>query len=190
MIHSPRFSVILDACVLYPAPIRDLLLSFAAEGLYKPKWTDAINDEWIRNLLENRPDLSEDRLRLTVEAMNLAFPDALIDNYEDLIPSLELPDEEDRHVLACGIRANADLITTFNLKDFPESEVGKYDIEVQHPDMFIVNLLDLNPEKGCEAFSKMVNRLKNPLLSKEEVLEALRKCGLKESLVLLKKKCV
>lgn len=88
MIHSPRFTVVLDACVLYPAPIRDILLSLAAEGLFKAKWSDMIQDEWLRNLLKNRTDLKKEQLNQTVNTMNLAFPDANVENFKELIPSL------------------------------------------------------------------------------------------------------
>lgn len=88
MIHSPRFTVVLDACVLYPAPIRDILLSLAAEGLFKAKWSDMIQVEWLRNLLKNRTDLKKEQLNQTVNTMNLAFPDANVENFKELIPSL------------------------------------------------------------------------------------------------------
>ena len=118
MIYSPRFVVVLDACVLYPAPIRDLLLNLADLEIYSPKWTEIIQDEWIRNLLENRPDLTKSKLARTVKAMNTAFPDAEVHSFEELIEFLELPDENDRHVLAAGITCKADAIITFNIKDF------------------------------------------------------------------------
>ena len=117
MIHSPSFTVVLDACVLYPAPIRDILLSLAAEGLFTAKWSDIIQDEWLRNLLKNRTDLKKVQLNQTIKAMNLAFPDANVENFEELIPIIKLKDKDDRHVVACAIRCNADLILTFNTKE-------------------------------------------------------------------------
>ena len=186
MIHSPRFKVVLDACVLYPAPIRDILLSLAAEGLFKVKWSDTIQDEWTRNLLINRMDLKKEQLTLTVEAMNKAFPDANIEGFEDLIPGIKIPDIDDRHVVACAIRCNADLIVTFNIKDFPKSALSKYDIEIQKPDELISNLIDINLDLSCKAFSKMVKRLKNPPKTKEDVLATLENYGLKESIKKIK----
>jgi PIN domain len=109
MIHSSRFIAVLDANVLYPAPLRDYLLHLASLELYKPTWTKDIQEEWIRNLLINRPDLKRENLEITQDAMNSAFPDANIINYEELISSLSLPDDKDRHILAAAIRGNADV---------------------------------------------------------------------------------
>lgn len=189
MIHSSKFSVILDACVLYPAPIRDFLLSLAAEGLFKPHWSNKIQEEWVRNLLKNREDLTAKHLQKTVDAMNRAFPDASISGYEELVVSLSLPDKDDRHVLAAAIKGNADLIATFNLKDFPSSELDKYDVEVQAPDDLVCSLIDFNPIAVCNAFRKMVARLKNPPKTKLEVANAIEKCGLPMSAERLKNNC-
>ncbi len=91
MIHSPRFIAVLDACVLYPVPMRDLLLSLAAAGLYKPKWSALIQDEWTRNLLANRSDITAEQLRRTTTMMNTAFDDANVEGYETFIPALACP---------------------------------------------------------------------------------------------------
>ncbi len=104
----------LDACVLYPAPLRDLLLSLAAAGIYRAKWSQRIHDEWTGNLLGNRPDLDPGRLKVTCTRMNIAVPDSMVTGYEDVIESLNLPDPDDRHVLAVAIRSDADTIVTFN----------------------------------------------------------------------------
>lgn len=182
MIYSSNFSVILDACVLYPAPLRDLLLSIAEEGLYKPKWSDQIHKEWVWNLLKNRPDLNENHLTRTVALMNGAFPDALVHNYDFLIPVIELPDLDDRHVVAAAIKSNSDLIVTLNLKDFPMDLMKQYNIDIQDPDTFLNNLYDLNPGKVNKAIYKMRNRLTNPPKTHTEIIETLAKSGLKDFL--------
>ncbi len=82
MIRSQKLTVVLDACVLYPAPVRDILLSLANEGLFKPKWSNEIQNEWTRNLLSNRPDLSKEELQTTVSAMNKAITDSNVVNFE------------------------------------------------------------------------------------------------------------
>jgi predicted nucleic acid-binding protein len=186
MIHSPKFTAVLDACVLYPAPIRDLLLHIASFELFKPKWTDTIQDEWKRNLLINRPDLKEEQLQRTIDEMNKAFPDSNIRNYEVLISSLKLPDKDDRHVLASAIRCNADVIVTSNLKDFPTTYLQQFDIEPQHPDPFISSLIDLNPDRCLSAFHRQVSFLKNPPLKAEQVLIKLESSGLIETAKKLK----
>jgi predicted nucleic acid-binding protein len=181
MNHLPKFTIVLDACVLYPAPIRDVLLSLAAEGLFVVKWSDIIQNEWLRNLLANRPDLKKEQLFQTIKAMNLAFPDANVENFEVFISGVNLRDKDDRHVVACAIRCNADLIVTFNIKDFSTKELAKFGIEIQNPDELISNLIDINPKLVYKAISKMVKRLKNPKKTMDEVLTILEKCGLKKS---------
>ena len=102
MAGSSRYTVILDANVLYPNLLRDILLSLAVAGLYHARWTTCINDEWSRNLVANRPDI-EPKIGVLLEQVNAAVPDCLVENYEYLIASLTLPDANDRHVLAAAI---------------------------------------------------------------------------------------
>ena len=113
------FTALYDACVLYPAPLRDLLVRLGGTGLFRARWTNEIHAEWIRNVLENRSDLSRERLERTQDLMNEHIFDSLITDYEDLIPSLELPDADDRHVVAAAIRGRADVIVagTMGVKD-------------------------------------------------------------------------
>lgn len=137
---SGNFTVVFDACVLYPAALRDFLMTLATAGLFRAKWTDDIHDEWISALLERRPEIERDRLGLVRQKMDEAVPDALIERerYEVLIPSLSLPDENDRHVLAAAIVAGAEMIVTFNLSDFPPAALAKHAIEAVHPDDFVL----------------------------------------------------
>lgn len=186
MIYSLAFTAILDANVLYPAPLRDYLLHLANLEMYKPKWTKIIQEEWIRNLLINRTDLRRENLEKTRNAMNSAFPDSNITNYEEIIKSLSLPDINDRHILAAAIRINANVIVTFNLKDFPVDYLKPYDIEAQHPDEFITNLITLDKSKSLQALKNQVRSLKNPPKSIDDVLQTLEKCGLKNSVSYLK----
>lgn len=184
MIYSTRFVVILDACVLYPAPVRDILLNLAEQELYSPKWSNIIEDEWIRNLLVNRPDLIRKNLDRTIQAMNNAFPDAMVDSFEDLIESIELPDIDDRHVVAAGIVSESDLIVTFNLKDFPQNYLDQFDITVIDPDSFICGLYEMNKEKVIQGFENQLESLRNPPKTKDELKSTLKKCGLSKSSML------
>src|SRR5208283_380923 len=79
--------VVLDACVLYPAQLRNCLLSLAAADLFQPKWSDAIHEEWITNLLSNRSDLRRKDLEMTRDAMN-KFIDSVVRGSDHLIPTL------------------------------------------------------------------------------------------------------
>ena len=124
MIHSVKFKCVLDTNVIYPLWIRDLLMWFAFYELYTPKWSATIFDEWITVMKRKGIETNEAINR--ANKMNLAFPDALVHNYEPLIDSLTLPDLNDRHVLAAAIKTNADLIITNNLKDFPVDYLSSF----------------------------------------------------------------
>lgn len=178
MIRYRQLIVVLDACVLYPAPVRDILLSLASEGLFIPRWSSKIQEEWVNNLLKNRKDLSRNSLASTVRAMNDAFPTANVTDFEDLISTIYLPDNDDRHVLACAIKSSASLIVTFNTKDFIKSELNKYGIRVLNPDDLISDFTDSDLAVCCLAFKKMVKRLKKPPMTKDQVLSILIKCNL------------
>ena len=134
--------VLYDACVLYPAPLRDLLMQLALADLFQARWTDEIHDEWTRNVLADRPDITPASLARCRRLMDEHVPDCLVTGYEPLIPTLTLPDPDDRHVLAAAIHGGAELIVTFNLGDFPASVLEPYDIEAVHPDEFIARLWD------------------------------------------------
>jgi predicted nucleic acid-binding protein len=155
-----------------------LLLHLAAVELYKPKWTDTIQHEWIRNLVQNRPDITVAQLQKTVNSMNTAFPDANVERYEALVSSFTLPDPNDRHILAAAVRCQAELIVTSNTKDFPNNYLREFDIEAQHPDIFITNVIDLTPVESIRAFKQQVSFLKNPPKTYLQVLASLEKCGL------------
>lgn len=107
------FTALLDASVLYSAPLRDLLLELAVSDLYRAKWSDEINDEWINALLSNRSDLTREQLERTRDLMNMHVRDALVEGYEDLIEIVRLPDPGDRHVVAAAIKGRADVIVEY-----------------------------------------------------------------------------
>ena len=85
-----HFTAIFDACALYTAPLRDLLMHLALTDLFRVKWTDAIHEEWMRSVLEHRPDLSREQLQRTRNLMNAHVRDCLVTGYEELIPVLTL----------------------------------------------------------------------------------------------------
>ncbi len=164
--------------MLYPAPVRDLMLSLARNGLYHARWTGRIQDEWVRNLLSQRPDIGQAQLRRTCDLMSAAVPDCLIEGWEALEGGLRLPDPDDRHVLAAAICGHADAIVTYNLKDFPEEALAPFGLEAQHPDDFILNQIDLNEIAALTAVKAMRARLRNPPVSAAQLIETLEKSGL------------
>lgn len=180
------FTVVYDACVLYPAPLRDLLMHLAMTDLFRAKWTDQIHAEWMRNVQKNRTDLSTEQLERTRLLMDAHVRDCLVHGYEYLIPCLELPDPEDRHVLAAAIRSQSSVIVTFNLKDFPQESLAPYEVEAQHPDEFISDLIDLNPSQVLEAVRRCRSTLKRPPMTQDEYLDCLLRQGLPETVGLLR----
>lgn len=179
-----RFTVIYDANVFYPAPLRDLLLRLASCGLFRARWSKEIEAEWVRNLLINRPELA-DKLPRTIELINANCHDCMVDDYQHLIQCIDLPDKDDRHVVAAGIKSGAELIITFNLKDFPQAALDQYGIEAIHPDDFIVDLFDLNTAKVLAAVAAQRSSLKKPPRTAEELLDTLLKQGLPQTVKLL-----
>ena len=125
--------VLYNACVLYPAPLRDLLMRLALTGLFQARWTDRIHDEWTRNVLADRPDITAASLARGRGLMDQHVPDSLVTGYEPLIATLTLPDPDDRHVLAAAVHGGAGFIVTFNLSDFPASVLSQYHIEAIDP---------------------------------------------------------
>lgn len=185
MRHSP-FTAVYDACVLYPAPLRDLLMWLGLSGLYRARWSAQIHDEWTRNVLKNRQDLTMEQLARTVQFMDRAIPDALVTGHEVLCPGLDLPDPDDRHVLAAAIRCKAEVIVTFNLKDFPSATLEAFDMEPQHPDEFIVDLWDLDQAAVLAAAQKQRASLKTPPMDAQSYLEMMLRQGLPQTVKALK----
>jgi predicted nucleic acid-binding protein len=168
-----HFTALFDACVLYPAPLRDLLLQLATTGLFRARWSDQIHEEWIKAVLTQRKDLKREQLERTRQLMNAHAYDSLVTGHDGLINGLTLPDAGDRHVLAAAIRGRADVIVTFNLKDFPAASLAPFEIDAQHPDEFIGNLCDLTPQAVCAAAKTCRARLKKPAKTVDEYLARL-----------------
>jgi hypothetical protein len=157
-------------------------MEMSAMGLFRAKWTNEIHEEWISNLLKNRDDLTREKLTRTRDLMNEAVADCLVCDYEPLISGLDLPDKDDRHILAAAIHCNADAIVTFNLKDFPPDTLAQYGIEPQHPDDFVYHQFGLNEAHVLNAARRCRKRLKNPPREVDEYLIGLERCGLPQSI--------
>ncbi len=177
---------IFDACVLYSAPLRDFLLRLGRAGVVQPRWSDLILDECFRSILQNRPDLSEASLARTRTVMNVAFPSALVEGFEQLIAASALPDADDRHVLAAALHSHASTIVTFNLKDFPASVLEPLGVAAVHPDDFVLERIadGLGPVQA--AIAKQAADLTRPPGTIHDVLERLQDCGLPRSVAKLR----
>lgn len=173
--------VVYDACVLHPAPLRDLLIRVARAGLVRARWTHQILDECFRSVLRLRPEL-EEPLRRTRELMIPAVPDCMVHGHE----SLTLPDQDGRHVLAAAIRSGAEAIVTLNLDDFPREVLAQYQVDARHPDDFLVELIDAAPGVLAAVVARQAGDLRSPPRSVDELLETLRGVGLPMSVARLK----
>ena len=172
------YTALLDANVLYPAPLRDLLLQLAVTDLFRARWTADIHREWIEALLRNEPHRDRAKLERTRDLMDQHTRDCLVIGYDSLVSSLVLPDPDDRHVLAAAIAGRCDAIVTQNLKHFPEEVLAPYGIDVQHPDEFFSNQLNLVPGAFCGAVQKVRRRLQKPPYTIEQYLDILTGNGL------------
>jgi predicted nucleic acid-binding protein len=183
---EPPVTAIYDANILYPAPLRDLFIRLAQAGLVRAKWTEKIHDEWIRNVVKNNSHLTIERLTRTRTLMNEAVRDCLVSGYEDLIESLTLPDPDDRHVLAAAVSSSAEVIVTYNLKDFPTETLARFDIEAQHPDDFLLSLCNVAPGAVCATVKRQRESLRNPPKTTGEILATLECQGLTQSVAHLR----
>lgn len=176
MIHSARFTCVLDTCVIYPIDIPDVLLWFAHFELFRPKWSQTIFEELHKVMIGK--GMPFEKAEKQIERINTAFPDAMVNNYEELITTLSLPDQKDCHVLAAAIKSDANLIVTNNLRDFDNDYLAKFGLCAKNADDFITDTIDLNPKLAKDAFMTMVAHRTNPSLDEYQVLDILRSRGL------------
>lgn len=177
--------VVYDACVLYPAPLRDLLIRLAMPRVFQAHWTVRIQQEWSRNLVAKRPDINQDAIAKTQALMERVLPKACLSGYEQHIMEISLPDADDRHVLAAAIFADAQAIVTCNLKDFPHAVLQKYDIQALHPDVFIMQLSTAVPDFVTRTAQEQHRDLQNPPKTWIQFLEVLCRQGLPQTCAFL-----
>ena len=163
-----------DACVLYPAFLRDFLVRLAihgrGQGALRAKWTGRIHREWIGAVLRQRPEL-RDSLRRTRRLMDQHVRGCRVRGYERWEQRLTLPDQDDRHVLAAAIACAADVIVTFNIADFPPALLSPFRITALDPDTLAGQLLDPGVVEATAADHRA--SLTRPALSADEYLAAL-----------------
>ncbi|MDZ5450442.1 PIN domain-containing protein [Sphingomonas sp. ID1715] len=167
-----------DACVLYPFHLRNVLIQCAFDGLVAARWTDDIHAEWIRNLAANSPGTPVARFETTRDMMKAVLPDANVANHRSLIPSLSLPDPDDRHVLAAAIAGGAETIVTWNLKDFPAPQIAPHGIAAVSPDAFLSALHRAYPKALLSSIARARENLRRTTPSVTEFVDALERHGL------------
>jgi predicted nucleic acid-binding protein len=181
MTVTPRPLVLLDASVLYPALLRNILMYLALRDLFRPFWSERIQDEWTRALMRERPDLPAASILRTRRLMDEHVEGASVRGFDDLIDTINLPDKDDRHVLAAAIHCGASLIITANLKDFPSQSLLAYGIEPQHPDAFILKLFKTAPDEVVVALRELRQDLRKPPLTAADLLAAMVRQDLRAS---------
>ena len=184
MVPFDRFAVVLDACTMFPMLVRDVLLTLAAHEFFSPKWSPRIREEWTRNLVARMTDrdgegIARSKVARIVAAVETAFPDALVATELSESSVLDPVDAKDRHVVVTAMIAKADAIVTFNITDFAAPHLSEnLQIEVIHPDDFVMDLVDLNEKRAVVAFRELMARKKNPPLSIADLIQRLRDGGL------------
>lgn len=169
------FPAFFDTNVLYGALVNDFILELADRGLFRPLWSSDVMAELRRNLVRATED--EALVEKRVSTMERYFPDAMVAGYEDLVPIMT-NDEKDRHVLAAAVRGGAEVLVTFNLKDFPPRSVEPFDLEIVHPDDFLLDQLDLYHAPTLRALVELVEGYDSPAMTIDDYLLALTRAGL------------
>lgn len=173
------FVVVYDANVLYPNTLRDLLIRIAQQPhLVQAKWTDRILDEMLDALRKNFPDISEEKATRLRGLMNEAVRDCLVSGYEPLIDSLDLPDPDDRHVLAAAIKAGAQVIVTLNLKDFPAEKLALWNIKAKSPEDFVLDQIGIDRQAVGACVQQIVDSRTQHPVTVDDVLNELARDGL------------
>lgn len=181
------FTVFIDANVFFGARLRSLVLFMAQSNMFRARWSERVHEEWMRNLIAKRRDIDWSKLETIRDFMNEAVPDSLVAGYEDLIPNLTLPDPDDRHILAAALKTRADMILTFNVRDFPTHIIEPFNIEIYHPDDFLQDLFGISKDLFIDFVREDFLHYKTPPLTFDRYIEDLRKAGVPKTAELISK---
>ncbi len=172
-----HYAVVLDACVLVPVALADTLLRLAERDLYRPLWSTRIVAEAADAIIDIHPEIPPQRVRARFAAMDDAFEGARIEGWEHLEHAVTLPDADDRHVVAAAMSGRADAIVTANLGDYPIDVLGPLEIEVVHPDGFLLDQLDLAPRIVLDVIRAQAAHTRQPALTPVDLIARLARCG-------------
>ena len=175
--NTGSFTVLLDSCVLHGTHVRDIMLRLAAAELFRPKWSDGIEEE-VRRSLTSKLSINSSNIDRLFEKMNESFPDAKVINTDILKPIEGFRDKDDLHVLGAALISRSDTIITFNMRDFKDVHLKRFDLAAKHPDDFLIDTLGLDLTKSLSAIRKARQSRKNPPMSEDDFIYWSRKCGL------------
>lgn len=161
-------------------------MELAASGVVVARWTADIHNEWIEALMRQQPSRSRAALERTRNLMDAATHESVVEGYAYLIPDLQLPDDNDRHVLAAAIVGGCRTIVTQNIKDFPKEILTPYGITAETPDRMLCEILVERPASFVRAVTRVRERLKNPPMTQAQHLQVLERQNLPMTLALLK----
>jgi predicted nucleic acid-binding protein len=188
-VRANQYTALIDACALAGALTRNMILSLAEAGFFRPRWSQDILSETERaicDILRKRGEATPATVAARQRAaITRAFPEASVEGYETLVAGLDLPDQNDRHVLAAAIQARAAVIVTTNTKDFPSSYLATLNLQASTPDRFLADVIDLYTPDAVAALRTMRERFKRPELDAESLLRRMESVGLTDTVNLL-----
>lgn len=181
MLNSGKLTALLDANVLYQHLHTDVLLNFAKQKLFTPKWSDKINNEWMGHLAINRPDIEPEKIERRRFMMERAFPNANIQSYTHVEIEAVIPDPDDLHVLQAAVAGNVNIIVSDNEKDFPSGLLKRHGLAFSTPDDFITKIIAINEDATKEVLNQLINHRFKPKRTGKELIEIMKKRGLSGS---------
>lgn len=168
-----KFPAFFDTNVLFGSHLNDFILRLAERGAFRPLWSEEVLEELQRNLVARFDPSSIER---RIKFMREAFPDSLVEGYEQLTGQMTC-EPKDRHVLAAAVRANAEVLVTFNIQDFPPTSVESFEVEIVHPDDFLLDQLDLFPGLVLGTLRQWSDDYVNPPRTQVQLLQSLARSG-------------
>ena len=175
------FTAFFDANVFYGSRLRSLVLYLAQTKIFRARWSEDVHGEWMQAVLRKRPDLMMERLEKTRRLMDKTVLDCLVTGYEGLISTLNLPDPDDRHVLAAAIVCRASCVVTFNERDFPHDVLEPFGLHTVHPDAFLLDAESMSPNDFADAVRDDFQHYSAPPLTFDSYVDSLAAAGVPDT---------